>query len=121
MSLPATASTALRLAGPRLVRERAGRLEPLAARLGQAGRRLLPERRQALQALARTLHAVSPLPTLERGYSILTLEASGVAVQNAEQVGAGDRVVNQLARGRVISVVEATDDVGPQDTSSAGR
>ena len=36
------------------------------------------------------------------------------------QVDTGDRIVNQLARGRVISVVEETDDIGPEGTGSDG-
>lgn len=45
-----------------------------------------------------TLHAVSPLATLERGYSIVTRESK--IISNAELLQKGDKVVVQLAIGK---------------------
>ncbi len=78
---------------------------------------LLPRRRERLAALARTLHAVSPLPTLERGYS-LTLDAgSGESIRSVKRLGVGDRLETVLADGRVTSTVEAVD---PQPLAGPG-
>lgn len=84
------------------------RLEQLRARLGSLGPRLrhtardaLSRRRQRLQALARALHAVSPLATLERGYAIVQKAENGEVVRDAAQVRAGDVLNIRLAQGRI--------------------
>ncbi|MCG5510962.1 exodeoxyribonuclease VII large subunit [Ectothiorhodospira lacustris] len=74
----------------RMERAMALRLERLGARV-------------SLQA--RTLHAVSPLATLGRGYSIL-LSAEGRAVRAPEQVKSGERLEAHLAQGRLWCRVE---------------
>lgn len=51
-----------------------------------------------LDHLARMLDSVSPLATLNRGYSILTND-SGEVVRDAEEVAAGDLLDARLARG----------------------
>ena len=80
-------------------------LEARRQRLRHSASGLVPNRRQALASLARTLHALSPLPTLERGYAILLREDTGEAVQSVTAVGAGDLLTAQLADGRVHSKV----------------
>ena len=56
--------------------------------------------RTRLAGLARTLHAVSPLATLERGYSILTTE-DGRVLRDAARVREGDEIEARLAHGRL--------------------
>lgn len=85
------------------------RLAPLDERLRSALGALLPARRQSLAALARTLHAVSPLPTLERGYSVTLAAESGVAVVSVTAVGTGDEIVTRLLDGRVRSRVTSVE------------
>ena len=68
---------------------------------------LLPRRRERLAALARTLHAVSPLPTLERGYSVTLDARSHVSVRSVEDLAVGDRLETVLPDGRITSTVEA--------------
>ena len=57
-------------------------LEQLEARLPRAMHNQLKQQRQQLEQLAQTLHLVSPLATLGRGYSIL-LDDNGTAVRSA--------------------------------------
>jgi exodeoxyribonuclease VII large subunit len=98
-----------RVALQRRLADAGQRLAPLDRRLGNALRGLLPARRQTLAALARTLHAVSPLPTLERGYSV-TLDAdSGAALVSVDGIGPGDRLVTRVIDGRILSRVESVD------------
>ena len=101
----------LHLAGSRIVPERQRHLHDLAQhRLLPTGKRIVPERRRKLQDLARTLNAVSPLPTLARGYAIVTDAESGVAISSVKDVKPLQDLVTQLGDGRIKSSVEDTDD-----------
>lgn len=58
-----------------------------------------------LHTLAQRLNALSPLATLERGYSI-SRKTDGAVLTSAEQVSIGDRVEIQLADGHLACRVE---------------
>ena len=58
-----------------------------------------------LHTLAHRLNALSPLATLERGYSI-SRKTDGEVLSSAEQVSIGDRVEIQLADGHLACRVE---------------
>jgi exodeoxyribonuclease VII large subunit len=88
---------------------RAQRLDDLEARLGRAFERHLTSARTRLTTAVRTLNAVSPLATLERGYSIV-LTADGQLVRAAGAVKAGDAVEARTARGTIHATVTRTDD-----------
>ena len=64
----------------------------------QAGR-LVESNREKLANLARTLHAVSPLETLGRGYAVVTDSTSGAVVSSVSGVEPGDGVTAQLSDG----------------------
>ncbi|MEW6309753.1 MAG: exodeoxyribonuclease VII large subunit [Pseudomonadota bacterium] len=81
------------------------RLEHLAQRLPRAMRATLGTRQQHLQGLAQTLHIVSPLATLGRGYSIL-LDERGRAIRRAEQTQPGQRLKARLGEGELDVRVE---------------
>jgi exodeoxyribonuclease VII large subunit len=101
----------LHLAGTRIVPERQRHLHDLTQhRLLPAGKRIVPERIRKLQDLARTLNAVSPLPTLARGYAIVTDAESGVAISSVKDVKPKQALLTQLGDGRIRSSVEDTDD-----------
>ena len=69
----------------------------MTARTRRARERLLP--------LVRTLNAVSPLATLERGYAIVSL-AGGEIVRDAADAGPGTLIEARLGRGRLRARVE---------------
>lgn len=83
------------------------RLDPSRARLGELrqrmssaiGRRLERERARVAQQ-GRTLHAVSPLATLERGYAIVFDERNAI-VRRASDVAVGERVRVMLGEGEL--------------------
>lgn len=83
------------------------RLDPSRARLGELrqrmssaiGRRLERERARVAQQ-GRTLHAVSPLATLERGYAIVFDERDAI-VRRAADVAVGERVRVMLGEGEL--------------------
>jgi exodeoxyribonuclease VII large subunit len=99
----------LLLAGARIVPHRQQYLQELGQRrLLQAGKRIVPERRQRLQNLARTLSAVSPLPTLARGYAIVTNAESGTAISSVKDVKPKQSLVTQLHDGQIHSAISKT-------------
>jgi exodeoxyribonuclease VII large subunit len=119
----------LRFSGRTLLRIRRGSLDTLHSRLqtftpsrsldllnrqyAELGRRLLRTMDQGLKqhrlrfsSAARNLHTLSPLATLDRGYSITSKLPDGALVRETDQVKAGDRLETRVARGRIISSVE---------------
>eukprot|EP01132_Coremiostelium_polycephalum_P012653 gene12653-15459_t len=81
------------------------RLDSLAERLPRAMREGLKARRLQLQSQVQTLHVVSPLATLGRGYSIL-LDERGQAIRNAAQTHTGQRLTARLGEGQLQVRVE---------------
>jgi exodeoxyribonuclease VII large subunit len=67
------------------------------------------ERAQArLREAAQTLHALSPLATLGRGYAIVKLSATGAILSDARSVSPGARIQARLAHGYLDCLVEKT-------------
>jgi exodeoxyribonuclease VII large subunit len=83
---------------------RAQRLDELEARLSRALRRGLSESRHRLAAAARTLQAVSPLATLERGYAIVTT-SEGHVVRSAGDIAPGTAIEARTAAGTLLATV----------------
>jgi len=99
----------LLLAGARIIPRRQQTLQELGRRrLLQAGKRIVPERRLKLQNLARTLNAVSPLPTLARGYAIVTDAESGTAISSVKNVKPKQSLITQLHDGQIHSAISTT-------------
>lgn len=76
------------------------RIADLRQRLGSSMARRLERDRLRLAEQARTLHAVSPLATLERGYAIVFDERDAV-VRRAGDVAVGDRLRVMLGDGEL--------------------
>ncbi len=102
-ALLARASPAVRVAALRL------RLESSRRALAAAGRGCLNGPRNRLDLALRTLHAVSPLATLDRGYAIVSAP-DGHVLQDATEARPGDTIDARLARGRLSARVLA---IGP--------
>jgi exodeoxyribonuclease VII large subunit len=105
-ALLARASPAIRVAALRL------RLEASRRALLAAGRNSLNSPRSRLEVAMRTLHAVSPLATLDRGYAIVT-DGDGHVLQDAAETAVGATIGARLARGsvaaRVLSIAPHVD------------
>lgn len=78
----------------------------LASRLQRATLNLFAQKKSLLSNAARTLNTISPLQTLERGYSI-TLDDEGAPIVSVEQVKANDTIETRLQNGSIISHVES--------------
>ena len=83
----------------------AQRIDELETRCRNAMERCLSNSERELHTLAQRLNALSPLATLERGYSI-SRKTDGQVLKSAEQVSVGDRVEIQLADGHLACRVE---------------
>ncbi len=70
------------------------------------------QRGRLLAAMVRNLNTLSPLATLERGYSITTT-ADGKVLDDASMVSVGDRVETLLATGKLGCLVERCDNPEP--------
>jgi exodeoxyribonuclease VII large subunit len=74
--------------------------------LEKCSRQRLEQRGRHLSELMVLLDTVSPLKTLQRGYS-LTLDEKGNILRDSAQVKIGDRMTTKLASGELQSRVEA--------------
>jgi len=59
-----------------------------------------------INQVAHTLHTVSPLATLERGYAIVTYEDSEKIIREASELKENEQIMTRLANGKVISQVK---------------
>jgi exodeoxyribonuclease VII large subunit len=77
------------------------RARTLGARLRTAIVRTAERRALRLAELARTLNAVSPLATLDRGYAILLDRTTSHVVRSVSQVSAESKLRARLADGEI--------------------
>ena len=83
------------------------RFAGLPGRLDQAWTSGGQRRHEQLAALVRQLNAVSPLATLQRGYSVLRRGDSGKVLAHAAEVEVGDALQALLADGVLELTVNA--------------
>lgn len=81
------------------------RLARLQVQLENRIKRVIETKHTALQQQIRTMGAVSPLNTLERGYSITT-QPGGRVITQVNQVSEGDAVIVQLHQGELTCEVK---------------
>ena len=82
------------------------RHDALLARLQGAGLEAVRRARERLVPLVRTLHAVSPLATLGRGYAIVSAE-SGEILRDAQNATPGTVINARLAAGQIRATVDS--------------
>lgn len=106
----------LRLSGSvrRLIPEQQQSVRHVHERLVVAGRQMLAHRGQRLGALAHTLHVVSPLPTLERGYAVLTNQSDGHNLRSVSEVSPGQSIQAQLRDGTLTAQVTEVKEDPPE-------
>ena len=104
-----------RLRDPRQqLQDQAQRLKYLETRLSQAMTNFLTQKQQRFLYLSHTLNTVSPLATLDRGYSIIRKDSTGEIIRNASQVNSGEKISARLSVGQLQCVVESV------NTSTSG-
>jgi exodeoxyribonuclease VII large subunit len=82
------------------------RQEYLSRRLTIAVTHKLERLRQRLLNSSQTLHAVSPLATLNRGYTMTINSSTGEIIRSTEQINIGDTVQTRLAQGGFTSQIK---------------
>jgi exodeoxyribonuclease VII large subunit len=85
----------------------AQRVAALRRSLNRHARTNVRLRQEKLRDLARTLHAVSPLDVIARGYAVLTRPDSGKVVSSVKQVGNGDRLDARVSDGTLVCIVDS--------------
>jgi len=104
---------ALELCSPaRLVERYSQTCDDLAGRLVRAATGRIERSSQELAGLHGKLTALNPRAILARGYSITTDAETGRALRDAADVSPGARIMTQLSRGDISSIVEATSHAG---------
>jgi len=98
----------------RALARNAAALDLTEARLQRAVSRRIVRARDTIESTARALHAVSPLPTLARGYAVLTRPPPpgrrwGIPVTGVTDAAAGETIVAFLHDGRLTLEVQRTD------------
>jgi exodeoxyribonuclease VII large subunit len=71
---------------------------------------ILQTSNKRLHELGRTLHAVSPLATLGRGYAVLSKATEKEIITSAKQAASGQKLKAQLADGRLYCTVDEVTD-----------
>lgn len=98
---------AKRLRHPRQrLQDNAQRLDDLTQRLSLSMKTQLEIRQQKLLGLSRTLHAVSPLASLARGYAVIKNVTTQQIIRKINDVNIGDQVVAEIANGKLLCQVE---------------
>jgi len=77
----------------------------LSQRLERAMQHQLEQSRLRLANTGQTLHAVSPLATLQRGYALVTEVENGNLVRSVQQLAVGDRIQTRVADGQFVSEI----------------
>ncbi|WP_218813869.1 exodeoxyribonuclease VII large subunit [Rickettsiella endosymbiont of Dermanyssus gallinae] len=96
-----------RLRHPRQrLQDNAQRLDDLTQRLTLNMKTQLEMRQQKLSGLSRTLHAVSPLASLARGYAVIKHVKTKQIIREISDVTIGDQVVAEIANGKLLCQVE---------------
>jgi exodeoxyribonuclease VII large subunit len=105
-----TASARFRQHHPgRLLDAMESRNQALAQRLKYCINIQVSKYSEKLAVLARALETVSPLATLQRGYSITLAGKDGTVVTDSRRMSPGDKLETRLASGRIISTVTDTE------------
>ena len=92
------------------VRAQSDRNGWLVSRLTQGMQRCLERASARLDQSARTLYALGPQATLDRGYAIVT-DAAGIVVRDAKQLRTGATLGARFAHGSAVAEVRSIRDV----------
>lgn len=80
----------------------------------------MPRRLTALaqrhEVARRTLHAVSPLATLDRGYAIVSRAEDGKLLRDTTAAPIGTRIIARLGRGHLEAIVTGAAPADPPQT-----
>ena len=93
-----------------IVEQRARIVDEWEQRLSRAMQDVIQRGKEKVAVAAVGLNALSPLSVLERGYSV-TQDQDGQVLVDIQQLQIGQEMVSRLFNGRVISVVQSTEQI----------
>ena len=93
-----------------IVEQRARIVDEWEQRLSRAMQDVIQRGKEKVAVAAAGLNALSPLSVLERGYSV-TQDQDGQVLVDIQQLQIGQEMVSRLFNGRVISVVQSTEQI----------
>ncbi len=82
------------------------RCDELTQRLNLSIKNQLQTHQQKLLGLSRTLHAISPLASLARGYAIVTDAQTKKILRNSNKIKSGQKIITKLAKGELLCEVK---------------
>ncbi|MDF1621884.1 MAG: exodeoxyribonuclease VII large subunit [Pseudohongiella nitratireducens] len=88
------------------IRQQSAHLKQVQARLQRAMKQQLQAHQQSLGALARQLDSISPLQTIQRGYSV-TKNTSSAVITSVSQVQTGEEINTVVTDGVIRSIVSS--------------
>jgi len=91
------------------IRLKKQRLEYYAYQLKQNANQLLKAKQFHFSQTTKTLNAVSPLATLERGYAIVTEATTGEVLRDAHKIKNGENIRARLHNGQIKCTVDNID------------
>jgi len=91
-----------------IIKAHSAEVAKLNRRLIQAMQRQHEQRHHQFQLCAKTMQTVSPLNTLQRGYSITVRQPEEQIIINPDVLKAGEQITTYLAKGEIISTVAST-------------
>jgi exodeoxyribonuclease VII large subunit len=100
------------------VQQSLGKTNGLEQRLQVAGHWAVDRLQQRLRLAARTLDSVSPLATLDRGYSIVSDPGTGKILTDASSVNKGTAIHARLANGSLEATVTKVNDSHHENNES---
>lgn len=93
----------------RLLTNKQLEIDNLATKLGNLGEVVVDQEKHQLALLASVLDTLSPLKTLERGYSI-TFKDNNKAIKDIKEVTLGEKINILLTNGRLICSVDSKEE-----------
>ena len=88
------------------LQDSAQRCDELTQRLNLSIKNQLQTHQQRLLSLSRTLHAISPLASLARGYAIVTDAQTKKILRNSNEIKFGQEIITKLAKGELLCEVK---------------
>lgn len=85
------------------------KIQTIAVKLREQMKRSFQDRQSRLAGLANTLHAISPLQTVGRGYALITASSTGTLITSVKQVPGDRKLTAQIRDGQFLCTVDSVE------------
>ncbi len=87
------------------INEKKSKIDKILSRISQMKHIILGNKQQKMSLLSQELETINPKNIIKRGYSITLNEETGEVIKSIKQIKAGDKIINKLADGEIISII----------------